>query len=59
MLRRLGEPSEIASAVTFLCSRDASFITGTDLPVDGGYLAMGPEKFGENSVVAGTDYKVY
>jgi NAD(P)-dependent dehydrogenase (short-subunit alcohol dehydrogenase family) len=35
-LRRQGTSDEIASAVDFLCSEDASFITGTDLLVDGG-----------------------
>lgn len=38
-MKRWGEPSEIASAVVFLCSPGASFITGTILTVDGGYLA--------------------
>jgi NAD(P)-dependent dehydrogenase (short-subunit alcohol dehydrogenase family) len=37
---RLGEPSEVASAILFLASDDASFITGAILPVDGGYLAQ-------------------
>ncbi len=36
-LRRLGLPGDIASAVTFLLSADASFITGVDLVVDGGW----------------------
>ena len=35
-VKRLGEPEEIASAVAFLVSRQASFITGVALPVDGG-----------------------
>ena len=35
-LRRQGKPEEIASAVDFLLSADASFITGCDLLVDGG-----------------------
>jgi NAD(P)-dependent dehydrogenase (short-subunit alcohol dehydrogenase family) len=36
-LRRLGMPGDIASAVAFLLSADASFITGIDLVVDGGW----------------------
>lgn len=39
-LGRLGEPAEVAAAITFLASDDASFITGVVLPVDGGYLAQ-------------------
>ncbi len=37
---RIGEPGEVASAILFLASDDASFITGAVLPVDGGYLAQ-------------------
>lgn len=44
LLGRVANPEEVASAVLFLCSDDASFITGTDLCVDGGYTAMGPEQ---------------
>ena len=44
LLRRTGDPEEVASAVLFLCSDEASFITGTDIRVDGGYTAMGPER---------------
>lgn len=44
LLRRVADPEEVASAVLFLCSDEASFITGTDLRVDGGYTAMGPEQ---------------
>ena len=43
LLGRVGEPREVAEAVLFLCSSHASFVTGTDLAVDGGYSAMGPE----------------
>ncbi|MGH3937648.1 MAG: SDR family NAD(P)-dependent oxidoreductase [Pseudonocardiaceae bacterium] len=39
-LGRIGEPEEVASAIAFLASDDASFITGAVLPVDGGYLAQ-------------------
>jgi len=37
-LRRVGEPADIAAAVAFLASTDASWITGVTLPVDGGIL---------------------
>jgi NAD(P)-dependent dehydrogenase (short-subunit alcohol dehydrogenase family) len=40
-MRRLGRPEEISRAVLFLLSEEASFITGTALPVDGGYLLKG------------------
>jgi len=35
---RLGEPAEIADAVVWLCSDEASFVTGHPLVVDGGHL---------------------
>ncbi|WP_344238594.1 SDR family NAD(P)-dependent oxidoreductase [Kribbella hippodromi] len=38
-MRRMATPHEIAAAVLFLLSDDASFITGTDLIVDGGFAA--------------------
>ena len=37
---RIGKPSEVAAAILFLASDEASFITGVILPVDGGYLAQ-------------------
>lgn len=37
---RLGDPKEIAAAVMWLCSDDASFVTGHPLVVDGGWLAQ-------------------
>ena len=39
-LRRLGLPEDIANAVAFLLSEQASFITATDLVVDGGWIAQ-------------------
>jgi len=38
-LCRIGEPEEVAAAILFLCSEQASFISGTVLSVDGGYTA--------------------
>jgi 2-keto-3-deoxy-L-fuconate dehydrogenase len=37
---RMGEPNEIASLALFLCSDAAGFITGTDYPIDGGFLKL-------------------
>lgn len=54
MLGRMGHPVEVAGPVLFLLSDDASFITGTDLPVDGGYNGLGPEGLGFNTRIAGT-----
>jgi NAD(P)-dependent dehydrogenase (short-subunit alcohol dehydrogenase family) len=54
MLGRMGHPVEIAGPVLFLLSDDASFITGTDLPVDGGYNGLGPEGLGQNTRIAGS-----
>lgn len=39
-LKRLGKPEEIAPAISFLLSEDASFITGHNLMVDGGWTAI-------------------
>src|SRR5207248_6703731 len=39
-LRRLGQPIEVAYGVLFLASDEASFITGTELVIDGGFIAQ-------------------
>jgi NAD(P)-dependent dehydrogenase (short-subunit alcohol dehydrogenase family) len=41
-LRRVGDPREVASAAVWLCSKQAGFITGTTLTIDGGKLAGTP-----------------
>lgn len=44
MLGRVGNPEEVADAVLFLCSDNASFITGAEIEVNGGSSALGPEQ---------------
>jgi 3-oxoacyl-[acyl-carrier protein] reductase len=39
-LRRMSEPNDIAMAAIYLASDEAAFITGVNLPVDGGRLAV-------------------
>lgn len=39
MINRMGQPEEVASAVAFLASSDASYVTGADIAVDGGVRA--------------------
>ena len=41
LLRRAGQPLDIAQAALYLCSDEASFVTGINLPVDGGWSAGG------------------
>ena len=41
-LGRPGDPEEVAKAIAFLASEDASFSTGVSIPVDGGRHAMCP-----------------
>jgi 3-oxoacyl-[acyl-carrier protein] reductase len=40
-MRRYGRPAEIASAVSFLASENAAYITGAAIPVDGGFMSAG------------------
>jgi 2-dehydro-3-deoxy-D-gluconate 5-dehydrogenase len=41
LLGRWGQPEDVANAVAFLCNRASSYITGVNLPVDGGWMACG------------------
>ena len=45
-LRRTGIPDDIANGIAFLCSEEASFITGHTLAIDGGLSVQLQEKFG-------------
>jgi len=40
IMRRMGTPEEVASAILFLCSASSSFTTGTAFAIDGGWLAL-------------------
>ena len=53
-VRRTGVPDDIANAVTFICSNEASFITGQVLSVDGGMTVQ----IQENLVMDVKDYIV-
>jgi NAD(P)-dependent dehydrogenase (short-subunit alcohol dehydrogenase family) len=46
-LGRMADPEEIADAIMFVLSDRASFMTGADLLIDGGYDAIGPEALGQ------------
>ena len=37
---RMGKPDEMAALVLYLCSDEASFITGSDYPIDGGFVTL-------------------
>ena len=39
-LGRMGKPQEVADLVLYLCSDESSFITGTDFPIDGGFIKL-------------------
>ena len=37
---RMGKPEEVANLALYLCSDEASFITGTNFPIDGGFVTL-------------------
>jgi NAD(P)-dependent dehydrogenase (short-subunit alcohol dehydrogenase family) len=57
-IQRIGYPNEIAAAVAFLASAEASYITGTELVVDGGWLTgrLEPGLPGSSATTEGFGY---
>ena len=55
---RLGQPEEVAKAVTFLCTPDASFIAGESLLVDGAYVAGAVLKVEQQTAVTSEENRV-
>ena len=37
---RMGTPDEVAALIGYLCSDDANFITGSNIPIDGGFVTL-------------------
>ena len=40
-MRRIGSPEEVGALAAWLCSDQASFLTGAAIPIDGGRMAAG------------------
>ena len=40
-MQRIGQPAEVAAAIAWLSSEEASFVTGQNLLVDGGIMSLG------------------
>lgn len=53
-LERTGEPDEVAQLVAFLLSDASAFISGAEIPVDGGYSAAGGVKFLADAIARGS-----
>src|SRR3546814_1117088 len=58
-LARMGTPDEIADAVTFLTSAEAAYITGAELPVDGGGAIRSEEHTSELQSLMRISYAVF
>jgi NAD(P)-dependent dehydrogenase (short-subunit alcohol dehydrogenase family) len=59
LMTRFGRPEDIAEAAVFLCSDDASYITGVNLPIDGGQVVSGGKGPPDRSVYDMVSTKIH